>query len=251
MSDYSELLRMPHYRRVLSALHELEKPRNYLEIGVAKGKSLRLANPRSLCVGIDPDPRLDGEIDARYHLERTTSDEFFAGERVQELFAGTPIAMAFIDGLHLFEYALRDFTNIEQHSDEHTLVVVHDVLPIDALTASRERTTNVWTGDVWKLLLVLDDHRPDLAICVVNAPPSGLGLIRGLDASNTFLRDSYEALLSGYADLSFADWEDRQGELVPRLLESKQSVRWRKQMLRRIRLTAWLARARRPLHLSR
>jgi hypothetical protein len=246
---YQRLLPMPGYRRVLEALHRLERPRNYLEIGIGGGSSLQLAGRHTFCVGVDPAPNISGEIAERHQIERMASDDFFAGSRMQELFGSVPIDMAFIDGMHLFEYALRDFMNVEQHSHKETLVVVHDFLPCDMRSASREAPGpgKRWAGDVWKLLLVLTDHRSDLEVCLLNAPPSGLGLVRRLDPFNTTLRRSYEALLAEYGSLSDADWEERQQKLVPRLLASPESLRWRKQLLRRI----WWARSLHPIRSAR
>jgi hypothetical protein len=250
---HSKSTAVPHYLAVLSALHRTERPRNYLEIGVWEGDSLRRARRRTFCVGVDPNPRAPAKIEKRCHIERTTSDEFFVSSRVKKLFGGAPIDMAFIDGMHLFEYALRDFMNIERHADKHTLVVVHDLLPNNSEAASREfpGAGKWWMGDVWKLLLVLDDHRPDLELCLLNAHPSGLGLIRRLDASSDIIPRQYEALVTKYVDLTFVDWEDRRRELVPRLLQSPESQRWHKQLDRRIALSdrrialdPWLNRAR-------
>jgi hypothetical protein len=242
------------YLTVLYALHRLEKPRNYLEIGVYKGGSLQVAHPRTFCVGVDPSPQIAADTEECCHIERTTSDDFFAGSRVKELFGSDAIDMAFIDGMHLFEYALRDFMNMERHSDKHTLLVVHDVIPRDAISGSREPpppgADPMWMGDVWKLLLVLDDHRPDLEISLLKASPSGLALIRRLDASSNVLPRQYEALLSEYGHLTFADWEDRQRELVPRLLGFPESLRWRSRVnrvIRRSSLNPWLTRARHPI----
>ncbi len=251
MQTYSELLQMPYYLTVLAALHRLERPHTYLELGVNRGRSLQLSSRRTLSVGVDPNPQVPAEIEERYRIERTTSDAFFGSGKAQQFFGGTPIDMAFLDGMHLFEYVLRDFMNVEQYSDEHTLVVIHDLLPSDMGAAAREPISETWMGDVWKLLLVLDQHRPDLEVCLVNAPPSGLGLVRGLNADSKVIPQAYEALLTEYGGLTFADWEDRQRELVPRLLTSQESLAWRRRLIRQISRTRWRARARHPVQSTR
>ncbi|WP_337133804.1 class I SAM-dependent methyltransferase, partial [Staphylococcus aureus] len=93
-------------------------------------------------------------------LVRSTSDEFFFKHANE--FLKQPPDLAFIDGMHLFEYALRDFINIERHSSSNTLVVIDDIYPNHPAQAERDRRTRAWTGDVWKLHAILTDYRPDL-----------------------------------------------------------------------------------------
>jgi hypothetical protein len=164
-----------HYYELLARIHQYLRPRTYLEIGVHEGDSLSLALPETIAVGVDPSPAasLPGA-----RIVRATSDEFFAGP---DAFGGRPIDLAFIDGLHLFEQALRDFLNVERLASPASTVLVHDCLPIDKETSSRERTTIVWSGDVWKLIVCLRRYRPDLAIATVDVPPTGLAIITNLN----------------------------------------------------------------------
>ena len=126
----------------LAMLHANLKPRGYLEIGVLFGDSLRLA--QCPAIGIDPDPRI------RYHLSSqvyaTTSDDFFSVDHTRELLT-FDIDLAFIDGEHLYEYALRDFMNIERYSNPRTVIVFDDVLPRNQAEAAREQCPGDWTGD--------------------------------------------------------------------------------------------------------
>ncbi len=87
-----------------------------------------------------------------------TSDRFFV-QRADELLT-TPVDLAFIDGMHWFEFALRDFMNIEQRSHPATVVVFDDVFPAHPMQAQRERATRVWTGDIWKIAGCLRRFRP-------------------------------------------------------------------------------------------
>ena len=104
------------YLDFLRGLHERLAPRTYLEIGVAQGHSLALSRCRS--VGIDPAFAVDQELLAPTSLLRRTSDAYFAGlERAGERpFDRLPIDLAYIDGMHHFEYAVRDFISIERYS---------------------------------------------------------------------------------------------------------------------------------------
>jgi hypothetical protein len=194
------------YRGVLAELHQTRRPRTYVEVGVADGATLALAGDRTLCIGVDPAPDVPESIACRVHIETMTSDEFFSGPSVGEVLGGQAIDLAFIDGMHLFEYALRDFMSLEAHAGPESLIAVHDCLPRDEVSSSRERHSSYWTGDVWKLVVCLLDYRPDLEISMLDVTPSGLCLIGGLQASDTTLRDNYATIVERYMPMTFADW---------------------------------------------
>jgi len=204
------------YIDVLAYLHEARRPRTYLEIGVFEGVSLRVVGRDTVCVGVDPEPRVADRTSCNCTIEVCTSDEFFGGPRPRELFGGLPIDLTFIDGMHLFEFALRDFMQAEALSGPGSLVVVHDCLPRDAVTSTRIRGTEFWTGDVWKLALCLLDHRPDLELSIVDVPPSGLLLVGDLDPTSRTLSSGYESLVEEYVPLEFGQWEARRQDVLAR-----------------------------------
>src|SRR5580765_2941741 len=47
-----------NYLALLGLIHSHLCPRTYVEIGVGSGRSLARAGPTTLCVGIDPEPKL-------------------------------------------------------------------------------------------------------------------------------------------------------------------------------------------------
>ena len=96
-----------------------------------------------------------------------------------------PLDLAFVDGLHLFEVALADLLSIEQLAHSETVVLIHDVLPISARTSTRQRTTAVWSGDVWKMVVLLRRHRPDLMVTTLDVGPTGMAIITGFDPTRT------------------------------------------------------------------
>jgi hypothetical protein len=198
---------MIDYREALKRIHAAVRPRTYVEIGVGAGGSLRLADTDALCIGIDPAPRVPEDLALRVRLEAMTSDAFFAGPRAPELLGTRPIDLAVIDGMHLFEFALRDFINLEAFAGPRTLIVAHDCLPRDAVTAARRRTTRFWTGDVWKLVPALRAARPDLQISLALVPPTGLCLISGLRPDDTSLREAYPEIVARYVPKGFEEWK--------------------------------------------
>lgn len=192
------------YLTMLERIHAHLRPRAYLEIGVGDGKSLALAAGDTPAIGIDPDPQLTRALRPNERLFRETSDAFFAARDLAAEIGGRPLDLAFIDGLHLFEYALRDFIHVERHSAPHTVVLLHDCYPLDEPTAARERATRHWSGDVWKLVLCLKKYRPDLAVHTLSALPTGLAVVRGLDRGSRLLAERFDALCREYVPMPYA-----------------------------------------------
>lgn len=186
------------YIEALKFVHRQLQPRGYLEIGVRTGTSLALATCPAM--GIDPQPELKDELPHHHQLYQMTSDTFFDRWAKSEL-ENVDVDLAFIDGMHLFEFALRDFMNIEQNASATTVVVIDDIYPNHPDQAARKRQTRVWTGDVWKLHHCLQTNRPDLVLIPLNTSPTGLLVITGLDPTNRVLRENYNPLVRRYKDM--------------------------------------------------
>lgn len=196
----------PPYRDVLRRLHELVRPRTYLEIGVETGATLALAHAAERAVGIDPDAsKLRRElVPSCAKVFHETSDAFFAARTRSRVFGAHPVDLAFIDGMHWFEYALRDFINVESWSQPGGVIVLHDCLPVFPLTASRERRTKFWVGDVWKVVPILREYRPELRVKIVATAPSGLCVVRGLEPASQVLRENLDAIVGRFRELPYA-----------------------------------------------
>lgn len=204
------------YFRVLERVQEHLKPRTYVEIGVAQGESIRLAGPGTRAIGVDPDPQIKFELGPNVRIFAEPSDDFFAQHDVRGELGGLPIDLAFIDGMHQFEFALRDFLNIEALCTPDSTILIHDAYPFDERTAARERATGFWSGDIWRLVLLLRKHRPDLAIQTVAAYPTGLTVVRNLDPESRYLRDHLDELIEEYLAVDFSVLEGRKPELLAR-----------------------------------
>lgn len=198
---------MAHYLDFLKQVHETLEPRGYLEIGVRNGDSLKLASCPA--IGIDPAYNIPG-LDNRKLLQTygnailysDTSDGFFAvqDDLAPSRFEHFDVDLAFIDGMHLIENVLSDFINIERHSNERTVVIFDDVLPYNQAIAAREQPPGDWTGDVWKIIPILECFRPDLAMWSVDTSPTGALVVTGLDAESPgarFLSDHYADIVEG------------------------------------------------------
>jgi hypothetical protein len=191
------------YYAMLKRLHAFLKPKTYVEIGTREGRSFRLARSATHAVGIDPNPLLVGPVPPGVKVFATTSDLFFASHDLREELGGSPVDLAFIDGMHLFEFALRDFINLEKHACRASTILVHDCYPENAATATRKRTTQIWSGDVWKLLLCLKKYRPDLELATVDVPPTGLGIIRNLNPASRVLPSVLEEACAEFVPCEF------------------------------------------------
>ncbi|HQU70275.1 MAG TPA: glycosyltransferase 61 family protein [Albidovulum sp.] len=193
------------YFRMLSRLHGLLKPEWYLEIGTFTGKSLALAQGNY--VAVDPEFRIEHPIvNGRARemlLVQKTSDDFFASDFLRR--NRIAFNLAFLDGLHLFEALLRDFISTEKAMDPGGVILLHDCCPTTRRMAERDRPKGLWTGDVWKTLLILLRHRPDLKIEVTNAAPTGLVVISNLNPKSRTLERCYAKVLAEFSPLSLDD----------------------------------------------
>jgi len=189
-----------NYLDALRRVHELFSPANYLEVGCRHGTSLALS--RCPSIGVDPAFELRRAPKDGTRLYEMTSDAFFEAHDPRKIF-DAPVDFAFIDGMHLSEFALRDFMNIEKSSHRDGLIAIDDVLPDRMEYASRERNTKIWTGDIYRTVAILMEYRPDLDIRVYSIEMKGFCLVRGLDPDSTIIGDNLDHIESRIAA---GDW---------------------------------------------
>lgn len=175
---------------MLRLLHGKVRPRTYVETGLDQGHSLRYARVPS--IGIDPEFTLTQEIRADVQLARTSSDEFFARPNPLAHLPKPVIDLAFIDGMHLAEYALRDYLAIERFTEPASVVVLDDMLPRNVLEANRRRESVEWTGDVFKAGQALRDLCPDLIVIEVDTTPTGTAVVLLPDARRAGVLPGYD-----------------------------------------------------------
>jgi hypothetical protein len=215
----------PNYLHALAAIHAQLKPRTYLEIGVANGATLELADPATRAFGVDPEPQLKNPPGPNARIYALESDDFFDEVDIAKELGGLPVDLAFIDGMHLFEFALRDFIAIERLCARASTVLVHDTYPLNRETAARERTTHFWSGDIWRLVLLLKKYRPDLAIHTIAAMPTGLTVIRNLDPGSRVLEEGQEAIVAELLALDYAALEADKAAALNLVANDPQRIR--------------------------
>jgi hypothetical protein len=185
---------------LLRGLHDVLRPRTYFEIGVRNGLSLELS--RSRTVAVDPFYNLTREVCCDVHLVRATSDEFFARKHPFAHLDVPRLDLAFIDGMHLSEFALRDLINTERYCHPGSVVVLDDMLPRSVVEAGRGRVGSAahgaWAGDVYKLVDTLRRLRPDLVVLEVDTQPTGTLVILALDPDSRVLAGAYDELVVEY-----------------------------------------------------
>jgi hypothetical protein len=191
------------YYKTLKRLHKLLKPATYVEIGVRKGKSLSLAAPPTISIGIDPEPSIQYEFSAQTAVYKMTSNEFFVTCNLPEIIRAEHFSLAFIDGLHLFEQCLLDFINLERFAKPSSIILIHDCIPLDAISSARERTTGFYSGDVWKILPIIKRYRPEVDFFTIKTPPTGLGVFTNLNPASRILGDRYQDVVGECVDLKY------------------------------------------------
>jgi hypothetical protein len=188
------------YQRALAALHRDLRPEWYLEVGCFKGNTLTLAEGN--VIGVDPNFKLEKDVvkgREQCLLYQMESDTFFDRKILKKL--GVKPDFAFLDGMHLFEFLLRDFINTEEAADRSTVVALHDCCPRNVEMAARDRSTRDWAGDVWKVLVILLRERPDLDIKVYDARPTGLVVVSNLNPKSKTLRKKYDDLVEEFTNV--------------------------------------------------
>jgi hypothetical protein len=208
---------MTDYYEMLARLQKLLKPRTYVEIGFRHGQSFALAKTAVHAVAIDPAPEVRFPLPAGGRLFKLTSDEFFSSHNLRAELGSNEVDLAFIDGMHLFEFALRDFINLEKNCGPASTILIHDGYPQDGVSAARERTTTIWSGDVWKLLLCLKKYRPELLIATADVPPTGLSVVRNLNPNSTVLAENLEKICAEFIPWNYDDLAANKAERLNRV----------------------------------
>jgi hypothetical protein len=204
------------YLDLFTALNSTLGPTCYLEIGTESGDSAARYSCPSVCV--DPQFAISANILGSkkiLHLFQMKSDEFFTARYLENLFPRGP-DITFLDGMHRFEYLLRDFSNTERVAHPRTLVLLHDCLPQNVRMTSRlpvagpeeEGSTRfAWTGDVWKVIPILKKYRPELRVLFLDCPPTGLVAISGLKRDSEVLSESYYKIVEEFRDLDLSSYD--------------------------------------------
>lgn len=201
----------PPYRNFVWGVLKMKAARNYLEVGVRSGSTL--VGVECPAIGVDPQFLFErNPVGGKriLHLYQMTSDDYFRDHDPRQVLGG-PVDVAFLDGMHLFEFLLRDFFNTERVCGRNSLIMLDDCLPLNIEMTERvlrpelRKDASVpsswWAGDVWKVVSILREFRPDLRITPVDVNPTGSIMVSNLDPDSTLLRDRYFEIVDRYRPL--------------------------------------------------
>ena len=151
---------------IINALAQKNNAKNYLEIGVSRGRNFVRVNIENK-IGVDPSP--NGGMGRENVTHVMTSDEFFDGNTEE-------FDIIFVDGLHLNEQVYKDITNSLGALAEGGYIVCHDMNPDTEEIQFRDSSVvkgNRWAGDCWRAWVRLRQERSDLDMYVVDSDEGG------------------------------------------------------------------------------
>ncbi|GGE49002.1 class I SAM-dependent methyltransferase [Actibacterium pelagium] len=196
------------YSRFLSRLHDDNLFDWYMEVGCRSGDTFK--NVRGKTIAVDPFFKVEQNViqqKPELYIFQRTSDDFFASNALERI--GATLSFSFLDGMHLFEFLLRDFINTEAHSGKNSAIALHDCCPYNFRMTTRDLNNlprGDWTGDVWKLLPILQEYRPDLTIDVLPCKPTGLILVSDLNPNDATLSKNYEKIVAKWEAIELSDY---------------------------------------------
>ena len=187
--------------------------KNYLEIGVFNGHIFFRVKSR-FKLAVDPEFRFSqgrkilktllNPFNLYNRYFPMTSDAFFEKEAPSVL-AGRQLDLALIDGMHEYDFALRDVENTLKYLSAGGVIVMHDCNPqtpeaSDSFAAWKARDfAGTWNGDVWKTIMLLRT-RDDLRVSVLDCD-HGLGIVTRGKPEKTLPYRPEEIAGFSYADL--------------------------------------------------
>ena len=70
----------------------------------------------------------------------------------------------------------------------------------------RDNGGGLWTGDVWKIIPILKQYRPDLRIFNLDAGPTGLVCCTNVDPKSQVIENSYGKIWDDWRKVELQDY---------------------------------------------
>jgi len=209
-----------HRTPYIQAIIDRTGARTYLEIGVFEGDNF--FDIRAPCkFAVDPAFRIWRKRKLRYILQNPAglldryyempSDDFFA--RLPHRIRRHGLDVALVDGLHTYAQSRRDVEHCLSHLAPGGVLVLHDcnpnnptaALPVfspaEAARQAPPGWDGMWNGDVWKTVVWLRAHHPDLHVFTLNCDFGLCTVTRGTPESRLPYTDEQIAAMT-YQDLA-------------------------------------------------
>lgn len=174
----------------LKKLFRKKKFKTYLEIGVFRGRVF-FSVPAYNKIAVDPEFQFSASKKIKKAFRRfsnlwakfyeKTSDIFFA-ENASTLFQKNKIDVCLVDGMHEYNFALRDIENSLKFMQKDGVVLVHDCNPVSKEASvsfeeyKKRGFVEDWNGDTWKAIVHLRSLRDDINVFVLDCD-QGLGIV--------------------------------------------------------------------------
>lgn len=155
--------------RINQILNTLSSPTDYLEVGLDRG----LTFEQVACAtkwGVDPKIGFRKSfLPSNVLIFEKTSDDFFSSLESEVTFD-----VVYLDGLHTWQQTYRDLLNALNHLNAGGVVLVDDVFPSTEHSALPDESqarkalrksglkAASWFGDVFKTILIVAEHHPEL-----------------------------------------------------------------------------------------
>lgn len=181
---------------------------SYLEIGVAHGYTIEAVEfPTKY--GVDPLPKCKTKHVPSVVVNKATSDEYFEEMDPEREFVGI-----FLDGAHTFQQSYRDLINSLNHLSPNGFILFDDTVPEDQYSAMNDiyechkarkaigSSRETWSGDVFKSILVLHHHHPQVEIHTIITPQHPQTIIYWKHQGKNHLEPVSEQVLNEYKDVT-------------------------------------------------
>ena len=204
------------YFQVLARIHEHLNQATYLEMGVDQGQSFEIVTPETIALGVDPDPQMQKPPGAPSASIRTDQRRIFRAVRCDFRVRRQDRRSRFHRRHAPGRVRPAGFHQHRKLCSPDSIILIHDVYPIDATSAARERVSSFWTGDIWRLILTLNKYRPDLSVNVIATGPTGLAIVQNLDPNSRVLAERNHEIIDEFLALDISMLDGRKDEMLNR-----------------------------------
>ena len=126
----------PSRTEILQEIINFKRYSKYLEIGCDQDENF---SKIKILEKVGVDPKSGG-------THRMTSDEFFLNNNQK-------FDIIYIDGLHVYEQAIKDIKNSINFLNKDGIIILHDCLPKKIWNQIVPQMYGHWNGDVWKAIV--------------------------------------------------------------------------------------------------